>query len=396
MRFAAGDAEVLEAGRAVCAGTEALARDRRVDTLSAQAAEALFDCVIRNERANTALKLRLASRFAETHGAKAAEDLARKAGTSKSKAKRTVDTAKKLKDQPEVEDALRNGELSEDQAELIADAVDANPSAAGGLLKKAKDHPIDDLRQECGRAKAAADGDEDATHARIHRNRSWRTGTNAEGAFWGSALGTTVDGADFSAHLQPFRERVFNRNRKAGIFSTSEQTDFDALMEMARTAYENVKGAAASDGDAAIPMPPPSPKAPKTVYIVANWDAMVGRAEPGEETAYIAGFGPVPVSVVREVMDDAFLVGVVMRGTEVAKIKRFGRRFGPEIRDALMIKQRFRCSTPGCTNWLRIEIDHVQPYAKDGPTTYGNADGKCDACHDDKTAQDRLDWDDTG
>src|SRR4051812_39529877 len=149
MPFAVGDAEVLDAGRAVCAGTEVLARDRRVDTLSAQASEALFDCVIRNERANTALKLRLAARFAENHGAKAADDLARKTGSSKGKAKRTVDTAKKLKDQPEVEDALRNGELSEDQAELIADAVDANPSAAGGLLKKAKDHPINDLRHEC-------------------------------------------------------------------------------------------------------------------------------------------------------------------------------------------------------------------------------------------------------
>src|SRR3954469_13356357 len=102
MPFAVGDAEVLEAGRSLCAGTEELARHRRVDTLSAQAGEALFDCVIRNERANTALKLRLAAWFAENHGAKAADDLARKAGTSKGKAKRTVDTVKKLKDQPEV------------------------------------------------------------------------------------------------------------------------------------------------------------------------------------------------------------------------------------------------------------------------------------------------------
>jgi hypothetical protein len=143
-------------------------------------------------------------------------------------------------------------------------------------------------------------------------------------------------------------------------------------------------------------MPPPPPKAPKTVYVVVDFDAMVDRAAPGEETAYVAGFGPVPVSVVRECMDNPFLVGVVMHGTEVAKIKRFGRRFGPEIRDALMVKQRFRCSTPGCTNWLRIELDHKQPYAKDGPTNYANGDGKCDTCHDKKTKQDRLNWNDTG
>jgi len=95
-------------------------------------------------------------------------------------------------------------------------------------------------------------------------------------------------------------------------------------------------------------------------------------------------------------MDDAFLVGVVMKGTEVAKIKRFGRRFGAEIRDALLVKHRFRCSTPGCTNWARLEIDHVQPYSKDGPTTYANADPKCRPCHLEKTRQDRLNWDDTG
>jgi hypothetical protein len=394
MPVAVGDTEVLELGAALRAGAAELASNRQVSSLSSQGAERLLDLVLATERSMVALKLQLAARFAENHGAKAADDLARKTGTSKGKAKRTVDTAKKLQDQPEVEDALRNGDLSEDQAELIADAADANPSATGSLLKKAKDHPIDDLRHECSRAKAAADGEEEETHRRIHRNRRFRTGTNADPAFWGSLYGTTADGAELMAHLQPFRERLFQRNRKAGIFLTSEQLDFDALMEMARAAYANVKGAPVSDGDEAIPMPPP--KAPKNVYVVVDFDAMVDRAEPNQDTAYIAGFGPVPVSVVRECMNDAFLIGVVMKGTEVAKIKRFGRRFGPEIRDALMVKQRFRCSTPGCTNWLRLELDHLQPYAKNGPTTYDNGDGKCDTCHDDKTRQDRLLWNDTG
>jgi hypothetical protein len=184
---------------------------------------------------------------------------------------------------------------------------------------------------------------------------------------------------------------VFDRNRKAGVRETSEQMDFDALMEMARAADANTtKQAPTADRDEA------TPKGPKTVYVVVDFDAMVGRARPGEETAYIAGFGPVPVSVVREVIDDAFLVGVVMKGTEPVKVKRFGRRFGPVIRDALMVKHRFRCSTPGCTNWVRLEMDHVRPYAKDGPTSYANADPKCDRCHKQKTADDRLFWNDTG
>jgi hypothetical protein len=315
---------------------------------------------------------------------------ARKTGTSKSKAKRTVETAKKLRAQPQVEDALRNGELSEDQAELIADAADANPSATGSLLKKAKESSVNDLRDACGRAKAAADDDEEATHRRIHHRRHFRTGTNAEGAFWGSLQGTTAAGSDFIAQLQPFRERIFKRNREAHRHDSAEQMDFDALMEMARAAYANTKSAPTGEREEA------APKGPKTVYVVVDFDAMVGRARPGEETAYIAGFGPVPVSVVRECMDDAFLVGVVMKGTEVAKVRRFGRRFSAEIRDALLVKHRFRCATPGCTNWARLEFDHKHPVGKGGETTYANGQPLCDRCHDEKTAHDRLLWNDTG
>jgi len=240
-------------------------------------------------------------------------------------------------------------------------------------------------------AKAAADDNEEGTHHRIHNRRHFRTGTNTDPAFWGSIYGTTADGADFMAHFQPFRDQVFKRNKDAGVRDSAEQMDFDALMEMARAAYNNVTREKADD--AATPMPASTPKAPKTVYIVANWDAMVGRAQPGEESAYIAGFGPVPISVVREAMNDAFLVGVVVHGTEVAKIKRFGRRFGEEIRDAVMIKHRFRCSTPGCTNWANLELDHVHPYGKDGPTDYTNCKPKCTPCHRLKTEQDRLFWD---
>ena len=41
-------------------------------------------------------------------------------------------------------------------------------------------------------------------------------------------------------------------------------------------------------------------------------------------------------------------------------------------------------------------MDHVKPYGKDGPTNYANGDPKCKDCHNQKTAADRLFWDDTG
>jgi len=53
----------------------------------------------------------------------------------------------------------------------------------------------------------------------------------------------------------------------------------------------------------------------------------------------------------------------------------------------VMIKHRFRCSTPGCTNWANLEMDHVHPYGKDGPTDYSNCEPKCTPCHKIKTEQ---------
>ena len=136
-------------------------------------------------------------------------------------------------------------------------------------------------------------------------------------------------------------------------------------------------------------------KPPAQVNVVVDFDALIGRHRPGTDRAYIAGLGAVPVSAVREILDDAFLVAAVMHGTEVAKIKRLGRHVPLELRDALRIRDRFRCTTPGCTNWARLEMDHTTPYARGGETSYDNLDHLCDTCHKQKTRRDRL-FDDTG
>jgi 5-methylcytosine-specific restriction endonuclease McrA len=45
---------------------------------------------------------------------------------------------------------------------------------------------------------------------------------------------------------------------------------------------------------------------------------------------------------------------------------------------------------------MRLEMDHIDPYAKGGQTSYTNGDPKCHTCHQKKTAQDRLFWNDSG
>src|SRR5918996_3490615 len=64
--------------------------------------------------------------------------VARAAGTSMGRARKTLETGAALKDAPEVGSALATGEISLDQAGEIAKAEQAKPGSAGGPPKGAK------------------------------------------------------------------------------------------------------------------------------------------------------------------------------------------------------------------------------------------------------------------
>ena len=423
MAVLAGEAHRTEELDGVVDVLARVLREVRPEAISVGHAGEVRDRAIAIEKAAASLKLLVAGRACAGQGDKAAAaDLARKTGTSVSKARTALDSSKQLRDQPAVEDAVREGRLSEDQATAITDAVDKNPTAASKLLDEAKVGSMRGLLDACGKAKADADVDEEATHRRNHARRSFRTTTDPDGSFLGFIRSTTVDGARLMAYLQPFRDRIFTHNRHAGIRDSFEAVEHDALLAMAAAAHANLTGtappdpgdrddadrtgpsdlvgeadrpasgahpaAAAGDRSAGSPVKPPA-----TVYVVADFDRLVGRHPGDGEAAYVPGFGNVPTSAVREILADAFLVGVVMHGTQVATIKRWGRHIPAPVRDALMIEHRFRCTTPGCDNWARLEIDHKHPHGKGGETSKANLDPLCTPCHREKSEQDRLIWD---
>ncbi len=159
-------------------------------------------------------------------------------------------------------------------------------------------------------------------------------------------------------------------------------------MAMAAAAHANTT----RDPAAAEPPDQSKVKPPAQVNVVVDWDYLVGRHDPNQPTAYIAGLGAVPRSVVEEILDDAFLTVAVMKSNDVTKIKRVGRHIPAELHDALMIRNGYRCSTPGCNNWARLERDHRIPVRAGGETSYANLDPLCEPCHDAKTASDRDLW----
>lgn len=96
------------------------------------------------ERLAAAGKTLLARRVADTHRrdhtgtGNAAQELARRAGTTTKAARDALDTSARLADLPEVDAAIRRGELSPAQAELISDAAAANPDAGPALVALAR------------------------------------------------------------------------------------------------------------------------------------------------------------------------------------------------------------------------------------------------------------------
>ena len=211
------------------------------DAVSGSAARELWAVLDKSERLCAAGKMLLARRVAATHqrsggSRSAAEELARRGGTSTGQAAESVSTSTRLPDQPEVERALRGGELSAAQAGLVSAAAAADPAEAGRLTEFAGRVSLAELREECARVRAAADPDPDATHRRIHAARRLRHFTDPEGGWNLTARGTAQAGAAFLTVLTALTDAIFRQARRQGRCEPPEAYAFDALMQLAEHA----------------------------------------------------------------------------------------------------------------------------------------------------------------
>jgi hypothetical protein len=208
------------------------------DAVSGSAARELWGVLDKSERLCAAGKTLLARRVAATHqrtggSRSAAEELARRGGTSTGAAKDSLDTSARLAEQPPVEQAVRRGELSPAQAALVSAAAAADPAEAQRLTELARRVSLPELREECARVKAAADPDPDATNRRLHNLRRLRRWIDSEG-FWNlHAKGTPQAGAAFNAVLDALTDERFRVAYRAGQREPLEAYAFDALMALA-------------------------------------------------------------------------------------------------------------------------------------------------------------------
>jgi hypothetical protein len=349
-------------------------------------AAALLAEASRIERIAATLTAVLAARAADAGtwraaGARsAAHQLAQDTGTSVGQAQQVLETGRRLDRLPQVAAAAAAGSLSAPQLVAVTDAAATDPSAAGRLVGLAARGSLAELREECARTKAAADRDAEARRARIHRERSLRTWTGADGAGHLLLRDTVEVVAEVKAALAGERERLFREARADGRRERPDALDADALVALVRRGSGGC-AAATPSGEAVRPRPAAK------VLVRVDLDTLLRGYPVGDEVCEIAGSDPVPVSAVADlVAAGGFLAGVVTHGERVAGIAHLGRR--PTARQHTALDWLYpTCAAEGCGNRVRLETDHRVPWAGSRITLLDLLDRLCAHHHALKTHQ---------
>ena len=352
VRFASSfDASLLSAEHAGRAGAEA----------------------VRIENVAAALKGLAAARWAGVGAWKAAGErsaahhLARTTGSSVAEAGEVLETARRLETLPVVGAAARSGKLSASQAAAVADAASVDGGAEARLVQTARTASLQELREECARTKAAARPDAEARRRAIRAGRFLRSSTDAEGA-WNLRMRDNPEvGAEVLAAIAPIRDRLFRQARAEGRAEPSEAYGADALAELARNRASG----------------PGRPAARAKFLVRVDLLALLRGYPAAGDVCEVAGFGPVAVSALRDLLDtgDPFLAAVVTRGQAVVGVAHLRRR--PTALQHSALEWLYpTCAVEGCSAVSWLENDHRADWAATRITAFDLLDRLCTHHHD--------------
>ena len=347
--------------------------------LSGQDCRRLVEELSRAEKVFAGARARMAARAVEcgAHRAAgfgdAAEWLARATGTSLGVARNELRTAEGLGACAVVDQALRDGELSLAQAGEIARTEAEVPGSGAELVAVAARSGLGALKDEARKRRQAA-VDVEALAARQHRARRFRHWRDDQGMVrLAGALEPRV-GVGLLNAVEAEAQRIRREARREGSQEPFEAHAADALVALA--------SGKASRGRTEV------------IFVCDVGAFRRGHAHAGEVCQVIGG-GPVPVAVVEEEVEDAFVKAVLHDGVRIDTVAHYGRTIPAHLRTALALGrppdfEGLRCSDEGCGRRWGVEVDHVDPVANGGLTSYDNLEPKCAPSHWEKTERDRA------
>lgn len=373
--------------------------------LSAREAEALVADATRVANAASALAARAARRLGETGAHRRCGDrteahhLARVAGTGLGTARQALEVVEAGAVLSATDSAFRRGELSVRQASAITGAALVDRRAEGRLLRLARSRGIGQLEEECARVRAAAAPDDEADrHRRARRERGAWKHLNRDGSAEIRFRSSAEDVAEAWAVIAAYRDRLFRDTPGGGEGSQGCNGERPTFDQRSADGFLDVCRAAAGGGTltpAAQPrldlggLEPDRPAATAKKVIVRVDLAALLRGYPAHgDTCEIAGYGPVPVAAVRDMLatGNPFLAAVVTKGVDVATVAHLGRDPTAHQRTALEWLNP-RCRAEGCDRTMGLEVDHRVDWASSEVTLLAWLEWLCSHHHQLKTSK---------
>ncbi len=381
-------------------------------------ATAVYDKFSWIERLMVAGKTVLAPRIAASGHWRAeghrspAELLAAVEGVSAGQAKRTLETGQRLTLLPSTEQALRAGTLSGPKVAEITQAAFVDPEAESFLLDGSENQPLHVIKERCAQVRATSTRrDPLAALKRIHAKRSFAWWTDSDGAFCFQGRDTPDRGAEMLAHFTPVANRLRNDRRAAAKAAADAlpkgsptpesepeaavRADAFYLLVTGRppTGAPGASGSSTDISDATdttetdtnpdqTNLVDQSPRA--TIIVRVDLATLRRGTVKTGELCEIDGQGPVPVEVVRHLLDDSYLNMAFTEAGDIRAISHQGRTINQRLRTALALRDR-HCVVPGCGVAYGLEIDHIISMERGGLTCLDNLALLCHHHHWKKT-----------
>jgi Domain of unknown function (DUF222) len=277
------------------------------------------------------------------------------------------------------------------------------PDAQGYLVDAARTCSWADFVAVCRYWKLRFDPDGREPREQVAR-RSLHHRTQADGTVSGRFTLDPIAGAALVSAVEQHAQRLFRADAEAKAERTATQRRADALTElvargaqhpdqplagplihvvMSETVAEDTMSRMATD--AAWPGPaqspgsgtasdgPAPPPSTATGPLPVHFGDLDGRCELIDGT-------PIHPHFVLALLATATLRRMVFGpGSEIIDLGRSARGFPLRLRQALLVRARGRCQSPGCSaplSWL--QADHLLPWHRHGPTSLANGQILCD------------------
>jgi hypothetical protein len=298
----------------------------------------------------------------------AAELVAATSGVAMHRAGVMVEVGRRLREQPLTDEAFRGGELSLDQAGIVSEAVEASPGDEQHLLDVAGCTTVRALRGRAREVRLAAEGDRETLYERQQALRELRHGRDRDGMVWGHFRLPPDVGVPLVNRVEEEADRLYRATDRA-TRRTRKHAQF-AADALARVVAGDAKPSTGGG----------------EVVLHGSYDAVRrGCLAPGELCRLESG-DDVPLTVASEMIENAFVKGVLVDGTEVRRVKHFGRRVPAAVRTALRTEAMLRdgevrCAVPGCDRTAGVQWHHVEAHARGGPTSIDNLEPRCPHDH---------------